>query len=68
MLNLSGIFFTSEGVDKKVDQWGEMALSNISTLRTQTCFRLSDGNFFAYEGCNNRSGYCWGSCTHVWNY
>ena len=46
----------------------EAALFNLSTLRTQTCFRLSDGNFFAYEGCNDKSGCCWGSCTHVWNY
>lgn len=46
----------------------EAALFNISTLRTQTCFRLSDGNFFAWEGCNDRRGCCSGSCTHVWNY
>jgi len=46
----------------------ESALFNISTLKTQTCFRLSDGNFFAWEGCNDKSGCCFGSCTHVWNY
>ncbi len=46
----------------------EAALFNVSTLRTQTCFRLSDGNFFAWEGCNDKSGCCFGSCTHVWNY
>ena len=46
----------------------ESALFNISTLRTQTCFRLADGNFFAWEGCNDASGCCFGSCTHVWNY
>ncbi len=46
----------------------EAALFNISTLRTQTCFRLSDGNFYAWEGCNDKSGCCFGSCTHVWNY
>ncbi len=46
----------------------EAALFNISTLRTQTCFRLSDGNFFVWEGCNDKSGCCFGSCTHVWNY
>jgi non-lysosomal glucosylceramidase len=34
----------------------EAALFNISTLRTQTCFRTPDGRFF------------YGSCTHVWNY
>lgn len=46
----------------------EATLFNVSTLRTQTCFRLSDGNFFAWEGCNDKSGCCLGSCTHVWNY
>jgi non-lysosomal glucosylceramidase len=46
----------------------EAALFNISTLRTQTCFRLSDGNFYTWEGCNDKSGCCFGSCTHVWNY
>jgi len=46
----------------------EAALFNLSTLRTQTCFRTADGRFFGYEGSNNHSGCCWGSCTHVWNY
>ena len=46
----------------------EAALFNLSTLRSQTCFRLSDGNFYAWEGCNDNSGCCFGSCTHVWNY
>jgi len=46
----------------------EAALFNLSTLRTQTCFRTPDGKFFGFEGCSNNSGCCWGSCTHVWNY
>jgi non-lysosomal glucosylceramidase len=46
----------------------EAALFNISTLRTQTCFRISDGNFFAWEGCGDKAGCCFGTCTHVWNY
>jgi len=46
----------------------EAALSNLSTLRTQTCFRTPDGRFFGFEGSSNTSGCCWGSCTHVWNY
>ncbi|MGD8501498.1 MAG: GH116 family glycosyl-hydrolase, partial [Phycisphaerales bacterium] len=46
----------------------EAALFNISTLRTQTCFRTEDGRFYGYEGCSNRRGCCHGSCTHVWNY
>lgn len=46
----------------------EAALFNVSTLRTQTCFRLSDGNLFAWEGCGDKTGCCFGTCTHVWNY
>jgi uncharacterized protein (DUF608 family) len=46
----------------------EAALFNVSTLRSQTCFRLSDGSFMGWEGCNDNSGCCFGSCTHVWNY
>ncbi len=46
----------------------EAALFNISTLRTQTCFRTKDGRFFGFEGSSNKKGCCHGSCTHVWNY
>ncbi len=46
----------------------EAALFNLSTLRSQTCFRTSDSRFYGWEGCNDRSGCCHGSCTHVWNY
>lgn len=46
----------------------EAALFNVSTLRTQTCFRLSDGSFMEWEGCDDKVGCCFGSCTHVWNY
>ncbi len=46
----------------------EAALFNISTLRTQTCFRTSDGYFFSWEGYHDRAGSSWGSCTHVYNY
>lgn len=46
----------------------EAALFNLSTLRTQTCFRLSDGNLYVWEGCLDKVGCCFGSCTHVWNY
>lgn len=46
----------------------EAALFNLSTLRTQTCFRTDDGYFYTWEGCNDDSGCCFGSCTHVWNY
>jgi uncharacterized protein (DUF608 family) len=46
----------------------EAGLFNLSTLRTQTCFRTPDGHFFGWEGCQDRFGSCFGSCTHVWNY
>ena len=46
----------------------EAALFNISTLRTQTCFRTDDGYLYSWEGCNDNAGCCFGSCTHVWNY
>jgi non-lysosomal glucosylceramidase len=50
------------------DEIKEAALFNVSTLRTQTCFRTPDGRFFGYEGSATRQGCCHGSCTHVWNY
>lgn len=46
----------------------EAALFNVSTLRTQTSFRTPDGRFYGWEGCDNCTGCCEGSCTHVWNY
>ena len=46
----------------------EAALYNLSTLRSQTCFRTADGHFFGWEGCGDDAGCCHGSCTHVWNY
>ncbi|WP_308634873.1 GH116 family glycosyl-hydrolase [Paenibacillus silvisoli] len=42
--------------------------SNITVLRSQTCFRHIDGRFYGYEGCFDHLGCCDGSCTHVWNY
>ena len=46
----------------------EAALFNISTLRTETCFRTADGNFYGWEGCLDGEGSCYGNCTHVWGY
>jgi len=46
----------------------ESALFNLSTLRSQTCFRTEDGRFFGWEGIMDMTGSCMGSCTHVWNY
>ncbi len=46
----------------------EAALFNLSTLRSQTCFRTPDGRFYGWEGICDTQGCCAGSCTHVWNY
>ena len=46
----------------------EAALFNLSTLRTETCFRTADGHFYGWEGCADIKGSCFGSCTHVWGY
>ena len=42
--------------------------SNMSTLKSTTCFRLPDGTFTAWEGTHPDYGWCEGSCTHVWGY
>jgi len=46
----------------------ETLVSSITVIRSTTCFRLSDGSFYAWEGCFDDSGSCPGTCTHVWNY
>ncbi len=46
----------------------DAAMSNLSTLVTTTCFRTADGEFHGWEGVNDKSGCCFGNCTHVWNY
>lgn len=46
----------------------EAVSANISILKTPTCLRLENGEFYAFEGCSGLVGSCEGSCTHVWNY
>ena len=46
----------------------DAAAANLSTLRTATTVRLTDGTFYGWEGLNPYEGSCEGSCTHVWNY
>ncbi len=46
----------------------EAALFNLSTLRSQTVFRLPSGNLMGWEGVMDEAGSCYGNCTHVWNY
>jgi non-lysosomal glucosylceramidase len=42
--------------------------SNLTVIRSTTCFRLADGRFAAWEGSFDASGSCEGTCTHVWGY
>lgn len=42
--------------------------SNITVIRSTTCFRIENGTFLGWEGCFDQKGCCPGSCTHVWNY
>ncbi len=42
--------------------------SQASIIRTPTCLWLTNGQFFAFEGCSDRSGCCPLNCAHVWNY
>jgi len=42
--------------------------ANISILKSPTCLRLENGEFYGFEGCHYNEGCCEGSCTHVWNY
>jgi uncharacterized protein (DUF608 family) len=46
----------------------DAAMSNITALRSTTCFRIEDGTFLAWEGSHEHEGSCKGTCTHVWNY
>ena len=46
----------------------EAALYNLCVLRSQTVFRLPDGHLMGWEGTNYNTGWCYGTCTHVWNY
>ncbi|NOZ20218.1 MAG: hypothetical protein GXP25_03925 [Planctomycetes bacterium] len=42
--------------------------SQASIIRSNTCIRLADGQFYGYEGCSDNVGCCAGTCMHVWNY
>ena len=54
----------------------DAASSQISVLRSPTCFRDAEGAFYGFEGCHgastefqgDRGGCCPLNCTHVWNY
>jgi uncharacterized protein (DUF608 family) len=46
----------------------EAASANLSTLVSNTSFRIADGSFQGFEGCGDQRGLGFGTCTHVWNY
>jgi uncharacterized protein (DUF608 family) len=46
----------------------EAIAANLTILKSPTVLRQPDGKLWAWEGCNDASGCCAGSCTHVWNY
>jgi uncharacterized protein (DUF608 family) len=42
--------------------------SQTAILSSMTCHWAKDGFFYAFEGCNPKSGSCPGNATHVWGY
>ena len=46
----------------------EAIAANLTILKSPTVLRQSDGRLWCFEGCNDDSGCCYGTCTHVWNY
>ncbi len=42
--------------------------SNLSVLKSPTALRLEDGSFWGWEGGSEKTGTCYGTCQHVWNY
>jgi uncharacterized protein (DUF608 family) len=50
------------------DEVIEAVAANLTILKSPTVLRQKDGRLWCFEGCNDDSGCCMGSCTHVWNY
>ena len=46
----------------------EAASTNLAVLKSPTCLRLENGEFWAFEGTGANAGSCEGTCDHVWNY
>lgn len=46
----------------------EAVATNITVIRSHTCFWLEDGNFYGWEGVRNEVGCGLGNVNHVWNY
>lgn len=50
------------------DACTEAALFNLEVLKSPTCLRLENGDFWAFEGVTATAGSCEGTCDHVWGY
>jgi len=50
------------------DEVVEAVAANLTILKSPTVLRQADGRLWCFEGCNDDSGCCYGTCTHVWNY
>lgn len=46
----------------------EAVASNITVMRSHTCFWTEDGGFFGWEGVRDHVGCGLGNVNHVWNY
>jgi uncharacterized protein (DUF608 family) len=46
----------------------EAVATNITVLRSHTCFWLEDGTFYGWEGIRDYVGCGLGNVNHVWNY
>lgn len=50
------------------DEVMEAVAANLTIIKSPTVLRQADGRLWAFEGCSDNDGCCYGSCTHVWNY
>jgi len=51
------------------DEVIEAVSATSSVLKTSTCLRVGEkGDVWGWEGLNEQTGSCYGTCTHVWNY
>ena len=46
----------------------EAVAANLTTLKSPTVLRQTDGRLWGFEGCSDDRGCCHGTCMHVWNY
>ncbi|MFC1735374.1 GH116 family glycosyl hydrolase [Candidatus Hydrogenedentota bacterium] len=63
-LEFSDCFYDTTLPDEVV----EAVAANLTILKSPTVLRQRDGKLWGWEGCDDESGCCAGTCTHVWNY